>query len=67
MNRSEWQELVSQMEALIYRGECCSDARSTLGHALIDARSVVDRMQYLLDREYLRTHDRNAVAAEVTR
>lgn len=46
------QDLIRQMDDLLRRAETCDYARGVLGEGLIDARRVLDRMQFLLDRQH---------------
>lgn len=54
MNEIEMEDLVRKMERLIVMAERCRDAREALGGSLEDARAIVDRMQWLCDRAYIR-------------
>lgn len=47
----EVQRLIRRLEELVYQAECCAQAQSTLADRLIEARSIVDRLQILSDRE----------------
>ncbi len=49
----EMRELIREIEMLVYKAETCAGANATLGHYLIDARRIVDRMQRIADLDYL--------------
>jgi len=51
----EWEDLVRQLQRLVNRAYYCKDAREVLGQNLTDARIILDRMQWLIDEQYIST------------
>ena len=48
----EMQERIQALQTMTTRASKCKDAREVLGQDLWKAIDILDRMQYLIDREY---------------